>query len=367
MSVRKANTTKVNKFLDSLSSEQTKIQYSYHIKRFKEHNHSKDLLLIKNPSDKIIEYLVGMKKERLSYPYRSLAYSSIKHFYKMNNVPLNWENIRMFLGEKTSGNKLRGYTHEEIQKLLSVADVTYTAIIFTYASTGMRRACLTDIKLTDLEPINIPPDSKIYKIKLYQNTEHEYTCFTTPEAASAIDLYIKTEKPETYLHRIKNKSISMQLRKLSLKVGIGSVGNNKKKLGVYRDVTPAVHALRKFAITQMKKSKVDVEVSKLLTDHSIGIRAKYVELTDEDLLKEYSLAFDNLTIDPAQRLQLKVKEQEQTITHKLQEKDSQMKQLQEKMDSLEGIMQEEDEYQQHLVREMKEMRKELDVSKDKKK
>jgi hypothetical protein len=28
----------------------------------------------------------------------------------------------------------------------------------------------------------------------------------------------------------------------------------------------------------MKKSKMDVEVSKLLTDHSIGIRAKYVEL-----------------------------------------------------------------------------------------
>jgi hypothetical protein len=125
MGRKKANTTKVNKFLDSLKSDETKSQYSYHLQRFKEHNRSKDLLLIKNPTDKIIEYLVGMKKERLSYPYRSLAYSSIKHFYKMNNVMLNWENIRMFLGEKTSGNKLRAYTHEEIAKLVNVADITY--------------------------------------------------------------------------------------------------------------------------------------------------------------------------------------------------------------------------------------------------
>lgn len=352
---KKANTTDI--FLDSLKSEHTKSQYSYHLTRFNKYNHNKDLLQLKNPTKIIIEYLLSMKKERLSFSYRSLALSTIKHYFDMNDVLLNWAKIRKFLGEKTSANKLRGYTHEEIGKLLSVADVTYTMIILIYCSTGMRRACLTDIKLSDLEPIMISEQDKIYKIKLYQNTEHEYTCFTTPEAAAAIDLYIRTEKPETYLHKIKNKSISMQLRKLSLKVGIGSVG--RQKLGRYRDVTPAVHALRKFAITQMKKAKVDVEVSKLLTDHSIGIRAKYVELTDEDLLKEYSLAFDNLTIDPAQRLQLKVKEQEQTITHKLQEKDSQMKQLQEKMDSLEGIMQEEDEYQQHLEREMKEMQKEI--------
>ncbi|MFZ0895705.1 MAG: hypothetical protein WAZ77_14505 [Candidatus Nitrosopolaris sp.] len=171
--------------------------------------------MIKNPTDTIIEYLTSMKKEHLSYPYRGLSFSSIKHFYKMNNVLLNWETIRMFLGEKTSGNKLRGYTHEEIQKLLSVAAPTYKAIILTYCSTGMRRAALTDIKLTDMEPIQISEQDKIYKIKPYRQTE----CFCTPEAAATIDLYIRTEKPEIYLHKIEPKSISMHLRKLSLKAG----------------------------------------------------------------------------------------------------------------------------------------------------
>jgi hypothetical protein len=74
-------------------------------------------------------------------------------------------------------------------------------------------------------------------------------------------------------------------------------------------------------------------------------------------LKEYSLALDNLTIDPANRLKLKVAEQEKTINIKLSEKDSQIKKLQEQMTSLEGIMNDESAYSAHLQEEMKEMMK----------
>lgn len=323
--------TKVNTFLDSLKSEQTKSQYSYHLERFNKYNRHRSLLQLRNPSQTVIEYLVSMRKEHLSYSYRSLSLSTIKHYYEMNDVLLNWKKIRKFLAEKTSDNKLRAYTHEEIQKLLSVADPTYAAIILTYCSTGMRRAALTDIKLTDMEFL---PEYKIYKIKLYRQTENEYTCFTTPEAASAIDLYIRTEQPQKYLHRIEPKSISMHLRKLSLKAGIGIISDNLRKAGQYRDVIPSVHGLRKFAITQMKRAKVDTEISKLLTDHSIGIRAKYVELSDEDLLKEYILALDNLTINQENRLKLKVAEQEQTINQKLSQKDEEVKRLQKGQEQL---------------------------------
>ncbi|MGB7954897.1 MAG: hypothetical protein WCF23_13035 [Candidatus Nitrosopolaris sp.] len=60
----------------------------------------------------------------------------------------------------------------------------------------------------------------------------------------------------------------MHLRKLSLKAGIGIISDNRRKVGRYRDVIPSVHGLRKFTITQMKRAKVDTEISKLMTDHS---------------------------------------------------------------------------------------------------
>ena len=156
-------------------------------------------------------------------------------------------------------------------------------------------------------------------------------------------------KIDGYFHNIKAKSVSMRLRKLIVKAGIGVSSNIKKKrIGIYRDAIPAVHGLRKFTITQLAKAKVDTEIAKLLTGHSIGVRAKYLNYSDEDLLKEYSLALDNLTIDPANRLKLKVAEQEQTITVKLSEKDSEIKKLQEQMTSLEGIMNDESAHSAHL-------------------
>jgi len=42
------------------------------------------------------------------------------------------------------------------------------------------------------------------------------------------------------------------------------------KNGRRRNETSANHSLKKFAITQMAKSKVDLEIRRKLTDHSIG-------------------------------------------------------------------------------------------------
>ena len=99
----------------------------------------------------------------------------------------------------------------------------------------------------------------------------------------------------------------MHLRKLVVKAGIGVSSNVKKmKVGIYRDSVPVVHGFRKFTITQMAKAKVDTEIAKILTGHSIGVRDRYLNYSDEDLLKEYLLALDNLTINPENRLKLKV-------------------------------------------------------------
>ena len=72
----------------------------------------------------------------------------------------------------------------------------------------------------------------------------------------------------------------------------------------------------------MAKAKVDTEIAKLLTGHSIGVRAKYLNYTDDDLLQEYLKAVDFLTINDENRLKKQVtelREQVKAVKISLQE------------------------------------------------
>src|SRR5438445_13560265 len=133
----------------------------------------------------------------------------------MNDIVLNWPKLAKFLGENTFDNTLRGYTHEEIQKLLNVANVKYKAIILTLASTGIRREALVGIQKHDLVYLE---DYELYRCIIYRKTK--YACFTTPEAAKAIDLHFKIG----YFHDIDAHSISETMRNLAIKAGIITAG-----------------------------------------------------------------------------------------------------------------------------------------------
>ena len=84
------------------------------------------------------------------------------------------------------------------------------------------------------------------------------------------------------------------------------------------------------SISQMKKAKVDLEIAKLLTGHSIGIRRGYLsKYDDNDLLQDYLRAIPFLTINETEQLQEKVKDLED-------EKDKRIRELESKIDDLES-------------------------------
>ncbi len=97
-------------------------------------------------------------------------------------------------------------------------------------------------------------------------------------------------------------------RKLSIKAGVGQLHHELEsdRHGQHRDEVPTVHGLRKFCITQMARAKVDTEIAKILTGHSIGVRSRYLNYTDDDLLQEYLKAVDLPTINEENRLRRKV-------------------------------------------------------------
>ena len=114
-------------FLDSLSSEATKITYSLNLRQYCRHLNidycikllGGNLNLIEA---QVIDYLADLKKKGLSYSRLNSMLSAILHFYSMNDVGLNRKKIARFMGEKKRGLRLEkghAYTREQIVEILT--------------------------------------------------------------------------------------------------------------------------------------------------------------------------------------------------------------------------------------------------------
>ena len=69
----------------------------------------------------------------------------------------------------------------------------------------------------------------------------------------------------------------------------------------FLDCTHSKNSLR-----QLVSSKVNPEIREMLLAHKIGLASANYRPTVEEMYKEYGKAIDNLTIDPANRLQRKI-------------------------------------------------------------
>jgi hypothetical protein len=72
----------------------------------------------------------------------------------------------------------------------------------------------------------------------------------------------------------------------------------------------ASHGFRKFATTNMIRSKVNPEAREMLLGHSIGLSDSYYRPDANEILQEYLKAVDLLTINEENRLRRKVESHE---------------------------------------------------------
>jgi hypothetical protein len=65
-----------------------------------------------------------MVARKISRQYKNLTFSTIKHACEINDVILNWKKIKKFIKTQKTDNQIngrdRGYTHQEIQKILDL-------------------------------------------------------------------------------------------------------------------------------------------------------------------------------------------------------------------------------------------------------
>lgn len=184
-------------FVNSLKSENTRREYERKLQRFLSHfGFTAESFLLQDAKSleiKIIDYLVYLRKERsCSFSHNNIVVSAIRKFCQTNDLTLNWDKIYQYKGdedaETESADEGRGYTHEEIARILAISDYRMKAIILILASTGMRVGALVPLCIENLEKLG---EYSLYRITVYKkNRKSKYETYCTPEATAAIDEYL---------------------------------------------------------------------------------------------------------------------------------------------------------------------------------
>jgi integrase len=293
-----------------------------------------DLLSEKDPRQiehQIIDFIIRMREKGRGYSALHNYVAVVTSFYRINDVILNQNKISKFMPESRRVMKDRAYTHEEISKLLQIADERMRMVILILTSTGMRVGALPDLRLKNLQKVG---DNDYYKITVYENFKEEYFTFCTFECLQAIDSYIDFRKrygekidPDSLLIReqfdvrdqfaiqkpikTRAKSLTYKLMDLASRVGIRKRGHllegqSPADGASLRKEVAIAHGFRKFFTTQCVNSKVDPQVREMLLGHKIGLASAYYRPTDDEMFIEYEQAVDNLTVNEENRLKRKV-------------------------------------------------------------
>lgn len=330
-------------FEESIKSNATKNMYRFHLKKFFDFIHGQDPFFENNPraiEQKIIEFIISIKqKQKEGKGYFSIHnhISPVLAFYKINDIVLNVSKIKRYFPSKKRANRDRAYTHEEIHKLLDIADERIRAVILILASSGMRIGAIPSLRLRNLEKVKLGYrygyDQYIYKFIVYENDEEEYFTFCTPECVAAIDLYLDFRKrygeklnQDSFLIReqfdirdqfaikkpisrpLQGASLSFKIRDIAIRAGLRIQEELDIKIpGSIRKEVPIAHGARKFFTTQLIESDLNTEKRWLLEGHNLKANdPAYAKITDKSLQQEYEKAIDNLTINEENRLRKKV-------------------------------------------------------------
>jgi integrase len=232
----------------------------------------------------------------------------------------------MYLPEFMKSKKNRAYTHDEIQSLLEISDERMRCIILLLASSGIRVGAISDLRLRNIQKVLTDSGFDIHKLTVYENTNDEYITFTSNECSRAIDNYLKFRESkgeslnqDSFLireqfevrdpftisrsHQIKPQTISKKLIDLAERSGLRQKEEGKRPATIRKDVQVA-HGYRKFFTTQLVEADVKTELRWLLEGHKLKSNdSHYIRVTEKRLQQEYEKSLDNLTIDPANRLQ----------------------------------------------------------------
>lgn len=297
-----------------------------------------------------------LRKENYSHGTIAAWVAGIISFFTMNDVVLNKTKISKFMGENIKTIKDRGYTREEIKKILDACNLKYKLVVTLMASTGCRVGAISALKLRDLRDVK---SENLHQVFFYSGTKDEYYSFTTPECSKYLNEYleyrqrcgekINLESPlirndfqqDDLLHAENPKpqtrySVIFYIYHTLIKVGLRTPvkqnqnqnTNSKKRR---RTEVSANHGFRKFVVTTMVNNNIKPEIREMLVGHSIGLTDLYYKPTEKEMLAEFLKVVNELTINDENRLKLENEELKDKLEDKFKQFDLRLEEIQKKM------------------------------------
>jgi hypothetical protein len=322
-------------FLNSINSPYTKKVYKTYLTKFLVfcgmNNNNVSELLEKDHKEiekQIIEFIIQSREKGMKRAAIMNYTCPVISFCKINDIMLNTTKINKFMPPQVKSKKTYGYTHEQIQKLLDIADERMRLVILL-ASHGLRIGAIPGLSVGSCEEYK-----DLYKITVYENESEEYIVFSTSELKKEIISYldmrrrygevILTSSPLVrelfdrrdqfaiaHPRRIKESALSCKLTELAEAAGLRTKVQLKEgqQAASIRSEIPRTNGFRRFYCGILAETSPPLLVERRwkLEGHNLkGNDSAYLKITTDDLYNQFMLAHDNLLIDQSHKLKRKI-------------------------------------------------------------
>jgi hypothetical protein len=296
-------------------------------------------------------------KDYLSPNSFSRYFKPIKKLLDMNEVPIAWKRVYSTFPESNGTNTGRGYTREEIQKMLNFTNGAIEKSIILLASSSGIRLGGFNLTWNDIKPVYKIDDKITFDITesevekaqvvcamftVYKGTSDEYPGFVTPEAYHSLldyktswikemgkeprptDPLFKKEGP--FIIPLTSNAIKSRMEEILKRAGLRTPLITGKR----RHEIPVMNGFRRFfnktnKETLSKDSPLAALIKKEFQMGHIGLvklDRNYFQAHISELVWEYLNAVPNLTINDSERQKYELELKNKKITefeNKIQE------------------------------------------------
>lgn len=311
-------------FRAAIKSKETERMYVRNVSKFKEFLKVRtfsEILELPDLQQRLEDYVMFLKKTQHPNSVNTL-YAPIQAFLEMNDKILNFKKVRRFFPARVKTAVERGWTTEEIRRMLSVATNLRTkAIIHFENATGGRLGIFEGLKIKHLIPIE-----DCYAVIGYAGEKEQYTTFLTPEARRSLDRYIDLRRqdgeaitPESPVFRTayrigseKVKPASKQTLGEAVKLAQENCGLRDPRIKKGRRFPiPTNHGFRhRFDEIIKSVQGVNAHLAEKMFAHAsrlIPLDGTYLNPNTDRLFQEYKKIIPYLTIDDREQTEAEKK------------------------------------------------------------
>src|SRR5215831_8338765 len=298
---------------------------------------------------------------------------AIRTLLEMNDVYLNWKKLRRILPKGRRYALDRMPTTDEIQDIITVADLRGKPLTLVFISGGIREGAIEGLKVRDYTRIDkqgqkidyrsrdVSVTSSIGRLVIYYGDPERYVTFITSEACEAIDKYLefRAEHGEMitddsplfrdkfdpvkgqYGHGKENSkdlvipmtgpSVRQYYNRLLRSIGIR---NGPKRRHEF-----SVNGFKKYYKTMAEQSGMSSINVEILMGHSIGISDSYYRPTEHSLREDYLKAVDKLTVSNSPATIKKFSENQQALASQMESKDKEIQGLKVEVEEIRDLYQ----------------------------